>query len=89
MYFKIQGTYFKICALYFLPFQMSEAQELTKDFCFEVKGWFSRCCEKRANVAFFGRKHCRCVWCREACGARVSQAKKRKPGCCESGFRCM
>ena len=30
MYFKIQGTYFKICALYFLRFQTSEKQQLTK-----------------------------------------------------------
>ncbi|MCI6519217.1 MAG: hypothetical protein MR432_06570, partial [Prevotellaceae bacterium] len=27
MYFKIQGTYFKISALYFSPFQMAEKQQ--------------------------------------------------------------
>ena len=37
MYFKIQGTYFKIYALYFLPFQISETQELIKIVRFGVK----------------------------------------------------
>ena len=30
MYFKIQGTYFKISALYFSPFQMAEKQQYAK-----------------------------------------------------------
>ena len=30
MYFKIQGTYFKICALYFLQKSVSDFQQLTK-----------------------------------------------------------
>ena len=33
MYFKIQGTYFKICALYFSRKTTSDFQRLTKD-CF-------------------------------------------------------
>ena len=35
MYFKIQGTYFKIYALYFLPLQMLDKQQLKRKY---VKG---------------------------------------------------
>ena len=35
MYFKIQGTYFKIYALYFLPLQMFDKQQLKRKY---IKG---------------------------------------------------
>ena len=37
MYFKIQGTYFKICALYFSPKIISDFQQLTNG-CFYAPG---------------------------------------------------
>ena len=57
MYFKIQGTYFKICALYFSPFQTSDKQQLTKAFYFAVNFWFSVVCRNAQLL----RKFCRAL----------------------------
>ena len=52
MYFKIQGTYFKICALYFWRFQVFDKQQLTKLWEKWVIAWFLAFCKKRRDLEF-------------------------------------